>query len=56
LNVFGAYVYNAGAGDTEVYSVVANSSYAYQSSAALATGVPTALNETFMNLGWRLSI
>ncbi len=37
-NVFGAYVYNAAAGTPEIYGVVINSSNAYQSSAALATG------------------
>ncbi len=38
LNVFGSYVYNAAAGETQVYSVVTDSSYGYKSSAALATG------------------
>jgi hypothetical protein len=37
-NVFGAYVYNAAAEAPEIYGVVINSSYVYQSSAALATG------------------
>ncbi len=38
LNIFGAYVYDAAANNNEVYSVVSNGSFAYQSSTELTTG------------------
>ena len=39
LNIFGAYVYDAAANNNEVYSVISDSSFAYQSSTELTTGV-----------------